>query len=64
MDERNQEIVFDSQKMERLMKREAVLQTVFNGLIKAGYTREIALNHTFIWSVRSDPDMIRKYKNE
>ncbi len=63
MDEPNPEIAFDPEKLERLMKRESLLQTVFNGVILAGHSKQKALQFTFIWSVKSDPDMIRKYKN-
>ncbi|THF74372.1 hypothetical protein [Cohnella fermenti] len=55
---------FDPVKMERLIKRDALLQFVVNDLVHKGHSRKKALEVTFNGYVLDDSVMIREYNKE
>ncbi|MFC0213829.1 hypothetical protein ACFFK0_15470 [Paenibacillus chartarius] len=56
------EPVFDPAKMERLVKRDALLRFVVEDLVKRGHSREKALEVTFNGYVLDDSVMMSEYE--
>ncbi len=52
---------FDPVKMERFVKRDALLRFVVNDLVQKGHSRQNALEVTFNGYVLYDSVMIREY---
>ncbi|HEY0828321.1 MAG TPA: hypothetical protein VGE40_09515 [Bacilli bacterium] len=56
------EVIFDPQKMERFVQKDALLRFVVNDLVSRSHSREKALEYTFNGYVLDDSTMIRLYE--